>query len=1032
MDAAWSVDQADLERRVELEAAEALKSHENELDEKRLTKTRQKIDDINAKIAVLTDKIESPATRISEREKARESIFKLQRTDLKSLRRDESDILARIADRSQVKPEADSGSGRLPDETEQEFLVRTGKITPFGKPTQTEEDQDRSHRDLSRPSTMLQREVKRRRIEDPQPELDSDATDDEAPVLIRRTPESDEEDEEFKYEEDDDEEEEPSQQSSQDQDDGNILHFHHRVNQWVRMRKTLRKELKKDKDLDETKEEWELPHPEYPDKVIDPNAGFAIPGDIWASLFAYQKTGVRWLWELYNQRTGGIIGDEMGLGKTVQVAAFLAGLHYSGMLKKRPALIVCPATVMSQWVTELHQWWPPLRVAILHSMGTGMVNGGSRAASFDTDSEDESALANSQVAGKALLKGMFETGHVVVTTYAGLKVYSKFILPKVWGYCCLDEGHKIRNPNSEVSLNCKQIKTHYRLILSGTPIQNNLVELWSLFDFVFPGRLGTLPVFQNQFSIPINVGGYANATNIQVQTAYKCAVVLRNLIAPYLLRRMKSDVATDLPQKTEKVLFCKLTKPQREAYTLFLKSDEMNSIMSGRRQVLYGVDILRKICNHPDLLTREISSHRAGYGDPTKSGKMQVVKALLELWTSQGHRTLLFTQTRQMLDILEPFVGRMNMSYLRMDGSTQISQRQNLVSSFNNDSQYKVFLLTTKVGGLGVNLTGADRIIIYDPDWNPSTDVQARERAWRLGQKKEVVIYRLMIAGSIEEKIYHRQIFKQFLTNKILKDPKQKRFFKNTDLNDLFSLGDSSETGDLFAGTETKVAKARDAPSGDDDIRELSGISRQDNFKTGETAKSGDDGLLEGLFAKAGVHSTLEHDAVMDASRPDTVLMEREATRIANQAAAALKESRREARKHKIGTPTWTGRFGKAGRAPVIGKANSVSPSPPASSASILEALKSKRELETKTTTSASMLPASVIQSHTEAITRIRNFLATRPNFAAKSAEIVKACDIKLDSDQAVANLRHMLKKVATWDSTSGSWHLQYEFQADK
>lgn len=1014
MDSAWSVDQADLERQLEKEAAETLKAHENELDEKRLTKTRQKISDISSKIAALTDKIDNPATRISEREKARDTVFTLQRKDLVDLRRDEADILARMAERSAAQP-ADPTSGKLADETEQEYLVRTGKITPFGKPSNTEEEADRSHRDLSRPSAMLVREVKRRKV-DTVPESDSEATDEETPVLIKQeTIDSDYSEEET---------ESSPTPAVQEEDDGNVLHYHRRLNQWIEMRKTLRKEL--GQSIDESKEEWELPHPEYEDKVLDANAGFRIPGDIWTSLFAYQKTGVRWLWELYNQRTGGIIGDEMGLGKTVQVAAFLAGLHYSGMLKKRPALIVCPATVMSQWVTELHQWWPPLRVAILHSIGTGMSGGGR--VEPESDSEDESKLAESKVAANRLLRSMFETGHVTVTTYSGIKVYSKYILPKVWSYCCLDEGHKIRNPNSEVSLNCKQIKTHYRLILSGTPIQNNLIELWSLFDFVFPGKLGTLPVFQNQFSIPINVGGYANATNIQVQTAYKCAVVLRNLIAPYLLRRMKNDVATDLPKKTEKVLFCKLTKAQKEAYTTFLKSDEVNSIMSGRRQVLYGVDILRKICNHPDLLTREISSHKAGYGDPSKSGKMQVVKALLELWTSQDHRTLLFTQTRQMLDILEPFVAKMNMNYLRMDGSTQIAQRQNLVSTFNNNPSYKVFLLTTKVGGLGVNLTGADRIIIYDPDWNPSTDVQARERAWRLGQKKEVVIYRLMVAGSIEEKIYHRQIFKQFLTNKILKDPKQKRFFKNTDLHDLFSLGDSSETGDLFAGTEKKVQASKP----DDGIEKVAGISRQDDFKTGEgPAKAGDEGLLEGLFAKAGVHSTLEHDAVMEASRPDTVLMEREATRIASQAAAALKESRREARRHKIGTPTWTGRFGKAGKLPPLGKVHSASPSPPPSSVSILEGLKTKRELETKTTASGSFLPSSVLKLHTDAITRIRDYLASQRDFGAKSAEIVKACDIKLDSDQSVANLRHMLKNVATWDSVKSRWQLKPEFQPE-
>ena len=425
-------------------------------------------------------------------------------------------------------------------------------------------------------------------------------------------------------------------------------------------------------------------------------------------------------------------------------------------------------------------------------------------------------------------------GHVLITTYAGLRIYRKQLIPVKWSYAILDEGHKIRNPDSEISLTAKQLLTPHRIILSGTPMQNNLTELWSLFDFVFPGRLGTLPVFQAQFAVPINIGGYANATNIQVQTAYKCAVVLRDLINPYLLRRMKNDVAADLPRKSEQVLFCKLTTTQRKAYEEFIGSNDMESIFAGKRQVLYGVDILRKICNHPDLVHREILQRKANYhyGAESKSGKMKVVKALLELWKRQGHRTLLFSQTRQMLDILERFVRDIGgLEYRRMDGGTTIGIRQTIVDEFNTNRDIDVFLLTTRVGGLGINLTGADRVIIFDPDWNPSTDVQARERAWRLGQKREVTIYRLMTSGTIEEKIYHRQIFKQFLTNKILKDPKQRRFFKMNDLHDLFSLAGSeaegTETGDMFAGTEMSFKRGsgtstpRKRRRGEDDPEEL-------------------------------------------------------------------------------------------------------------------------------------------------------------------------------------------------------------------
>jgi DNA excision repair protein ERCC-6 len=181
---------------------------------------------------------------------------------------------------------------------------------------------------------------------------------------------------------------------------------------------------------------------------------------------------------------------------------------------------------------------------------------------------------------------------------------------------------------------------------------------------------------------------------------------------------------------------------------------------------------------------------------------MKVVQALLNMWKKQGHKALLFCQTRQMQDILEKTVKREGYSYLRMDGTTPIKDRSRLVDMFNETDDIFLFLLTTKVGGLGINLMGANRIILYDPDWNPASDVQARERAWRLGQKRDVTIYRLMVAGTIEEKIYHRQIFKEFLSKKILQDPRQRRFFKSNDLHDLFRLGnqndDTTETADLF------------------------------------------------------------------------------------------------------------------------------------------------------------------------------------------------------------------------------------------
>ncbi|KAM6330392.1 DNA excision repair protein ERCC-6 isoform 1-T2 [Podargus strigoides] len=576
-------------------------------------------------------------------------------------------------------------------------------------------------------------------------------------------------------------------------DDGDEDYYKQRLRRWQKGRL-------KDKEHQTAEELSEESDTEFEE-------GFKVPGFLFKKLFKYQQTGVRWLWELHCQQAGGILGDEMGLGKTIQIIAFLAGLSYSKIRTRGsnyryqglgPTVIVCPATVMHQWVKEFHTWWPPFRVAVLHETGSYM---------------DKKVK---------LIREIASCHGILITSYSYIRLMQDNIHSYDWHYVILDEGHKIRNPNAAVTLACKQFRTPHRIILSGSPMQNNLKELWSLFDFVFPGKLGTLPVFMEQFSVPITMGGYSNASPVQVKTAYKCACVLRDTINPYLLRRMKADVqmSLSLPDKNEQVLFCRLTDEQRQVYQNFISSKEVYQILNGDMQIFSGLVALRKICNHPDLFSggpRILKGvpdadveETDQFGYWKRSGKMIVVESLLKIWHKQGHRVLFFTQSRQMLQILEVFVRDRNYSYLRMDGTTTIASRQPLITKYNEDKSIFIFLLTTRVGGIGVNLTGADRVIIYDPDWNPSTDTQARERAWRIGQKKQVTVYRLLTAGTIEEKIYHRQIFKQFLTNRVLKDPKQRRFFKSNDLYELFTLSSpdvsqGTETSAIFAGTGSDV-----------------------------------------------------------------------------------------------------------------------------------------------------------------------------------------------------------------------------------
>ncbi|KAJ4809891.1 Protein CHROMATIN REMODELING 8 [Rhynchospora pubera] len=666
-------------------------------------------------------------------------------------------------------------------------------------------------------------------------------------------------------------------------------------------------------DENEENEESEVDASSASDISLE--GGLKIPFNIYNQLFEYQRIGVQWLWELHCQHVGGIIGDEMGLGKTVQVISFLASLHYSSLYK--PSIVVCPATLLEQWEREAKTWYPKFKVAILHDSALrSNTKTSSESGSEDLDDEEDKKLhtkaRKSDKWVKVIDRVLNSDSGLLLTTYEQVRINRDKLSGIRWGYMVLDEGHRIRNPNADITLICKEFKTKRRIIMTGAPIQNKLSELWSLFDFVFPGKLGVLPVFEAEFSVPITIGGYANATPLQVSTAYRCAVALRDIIMPYLLRRMKADVNAQLPKKTEHVLFCSLTPVQLSAYRAFLASSDVEQIFEGSRNSLYGIDIMRKICNHPDLLEREFSQGDPDYGNPMRSGKMQVVDQVMKVWKEQGHRVLIFTQTQQMLDILEKYVNSKEYVYRRMDGYTPVKQRMALMDEFNNSNEVFVFLLTTKVGGLGTNLTGADRVIIYDPDWNPSTDMQARERAWRIGQKRDVTVYRLITRGTIEEKVYQRQIYKNFLTHKVLKNPLQKRFFKAKDMKDLFTLqhdAGNTETSNIFAQLSEDVNVR--VESGTDAWKDEKGKEKVLEEES-EKADEGND-ILKSLMDAHGIHSAMNHDAILNVSEDQKLRMEEEASRIAHRAAEALRNSSMLRSHESFAVPTWTGHAGSAG-----------------------------------------------------------------------------------------------------------------------
>eukprot|EP01029_Cantina_marsupialis_P003760 TRINITY_DN137_c1_g2_i3.p1 TRINITY_DN137_c1_g2~~TRINITY_DN137_c1_g2_i3.p1 ORF type:complete len:923 (+),score=276.17 TRINITY_DN137_c1_g2_i3:87-2855(+) len=302
-----------------------------------------------------------------------------------------------------------------------------------------------------------------------------------------------------------------------------------------------------------------------------------VPWYTWRRLFPYQQECVRWMANLRLQHAGGIVGDEMGLGKTVEVCGYFAGGHLDRIL------VVCPATTLGHWVKTCHEWCPELRVFLLHQSGTGSAIGLDRL---------------------EVLRAYFNHNgpRILVATYAQLRIHKVQLLRARFDCVVLDEGHLIKNSEASITKIAKQLQSYHRFILSGSPIQNKLRELWSLFDFVFPDRLGTQYVFEQQFSIPINLAARSNASSQQLETAYRCAVTLKTLIEPHMLRRLKKDLSDQLPKKTEQVLFCRLTSRQKEVYKRFLRHSNLQAVLDHRSSAFGAISLLRKICNHTDLL----------------------------------------------------------------------------------------------------------------------------------------------------------------------------------------------------------------------------------------------------------------------------------------------------------------------------------------------------------------------------------------------------------------------------------------------
>ena len=451
----------------------------------------------------------------------------------------------------------------------------------------------------------------------------------------------------------------------------------------------------------------------------------AQPQGLQATLRPYQEDGFRWLQFLAQYGLGGVLADDMGLGKTLQTIAHLLAEKETGALNK-PTLIVAPTSLLGNWQDEMAKFAPSLNVHIHY--GTG----------------------------RHRLRQPFDAADVVVTSYSLVYRDQEFLETRCFSHLILDEAQNIKNPGSRSAQAVCSLDAEHRLCLSGTPIENHLEELWSLFHFLMPGFLGRLESFRQRFRHPIEKENDENARDL-----------LASRVGPLMLRRKKTEVAKELPPKTEMIRTVELEGSQRDLYetiraTMQQRVQEVIAEQGIERAHLYILDALlklRQVCCHPHLLDLE-----AAQGVET-SAKMELLFELLPEMIAEGRRILLFSQFTSMLGLIEKRLLRDDIGYVKLTGNTR--NRADIVRDFQS-GRVPLFLISLKAGGVGLNLTKADTVIHYDPWWNPAVESQATDRAYRIGQDNPVFVYKLITKGSIEERIVAMQEDKKELVESLL------------------------------------------------------------------------------------------------------------------------------------------------------------------------------------------------------------------------------------------------------------------------
>nr|XP_054376262.1 DNA excision repair protein ERCC-6-like 2 isoform X3 [Pongo abelii] len=564
---------------------------------------------------------------------------------------------------------------------------------------------------------------------------------------------------------------------------------------------------------DEDLEKPYFPNRKFPSSSVAfklSDDGDSIPYTINRYLRNYQREGTRFLYEHYIHGGGCILGDDMGLGKTVQVISFLAAvLHKKGTrediennmpefllrsMKKEPLcstakkmfLIVAPLSVLYNWKDELDTWGY-FRVTVLH---------GNR-----KDNE--------------LIRVKQRKCEIALTTYETLRLCLDELNSLQWSAVIVDEAHRIKNPKARVTEVMKALKCNVRIGLTGTILQNNMKELWCVMDWAVPGLLGSRTYFKKQFSDPVEHGQRHTATKRELATGRKAMQRLAKKMSGWFLRRTKTLIKDQLPKKEDRMVYCSLTDFQKAVYqtvletedvTLILQSSEPCTCRSGRKRrnccyktnshgetvktlYLSYLTVLQKIANHvallqaastskqqetlikricdqvfsrfPDFVQKSKDAAFETLSDPKYSGKMKVLQQLLNHCRKNRDKVLLFSFSTKLLDVLQQYCMASGLDYRRLDGSTKSEERLKIVKEFNSTQDVNICLVSTMAGGLGLNFVGANVVVLFDPTWNPANDLQAIDRAYRIGQCRDVKVLRLISLGTVEEIMYLRQIYKQ-------------------------------------------------------------------------------------------------------------------------------------------------------------------------------------------------------------------------------------------------------------------------------